>query len=144
MAQNCRFAFGVHVMSVLALVREGNSPQSVVASEHLAATVNTNPVVIRRLLLDLREAGLIETHRGPGGGAKLSRGAHEISLLDIHRAVSGEIEAFGEHPNEPSQKCCVGREIRHVLHEIAGRAREAVEREYAAISLAEVAAKMDN
>lgn len=133
MATNCRFAFATHILSVLAL-----HPDENFSSEALAATVNTNPVVIRRLLLDLKEAALIETQRGPGGGARLARAACDITLAQIHRAASGEIEPFGPHPNPPAQCCVVGREIKAVLEQVSGRARAAVEREWAAVSLADV------
>lgn len=139
MANNCRFAFGVHVMSVLALHPEENF-----SSEMLAGTVNTNPVVIRRLLLDLKDAGLIETQRGPGGGAKLAHSASEITLAQIYRAAAGEVEPFGEHPNKPAQCCPVGREIKHVLDRVSERARQAVEAEYQAVTLADVLNQINN
>ncbi len=133
MAQNCRFAFAVHVLSSLAL-----HPEGALNSEQLGQTVNTNPVVIRRLLLDLREAGLIETQRGPGGGAKLSRDAKDISLAQIFKGVSGDFQLFGEHPNEPAQNCCVGRGIKAVLEGVAAQAAQCVEQQYAATSLEDV------
>ncbi len=136
MAANCRFAFGVHLLSVLALCPDENY-----SSEKLALTVNTNAVVIRRMLLDLKTAGLIETQRGPGGGARLAKPAAHITLDDIHRAVAGEIETFGAHPNPPAQVCVVGREIENVLSEVASRAARAVQREFAAITLADVVAQ---
>ena len=137
MAANCRFAFGVHLLSVLAL-----SPDENYSSEKLAFTVNTNPVVIRRLLLELKNAGLIETQRGPGGGARLAKPAAHITLDDIHRAVAGEIETFGAHPNPPAQVCIVGREIENVLSDVSRRAALAVQREFAAITLADIVAQM--
>ncbi|RYX85755.1 transcriptional regulator [bacterium] len=133
MAQNCRFAFAVHVLSSLALSEDG-----AMNSEQLAETVNTNPVVIRRLLLDLREANLLITQRGPGGGAKLACPSSQISLAQIFKAVSGEFQLFGEHPNEPAKGCCVGRSIKLVLEDVAQKAARCVEKEYAAISLADV------
>jgi Rrf2 family protein len=137
MATNCRFAFAVHVLSVLA-----THPDEVVSSELLARSANTNPVVIRRLLGELREAGLVKTVRGPSGGTKLARATKAISLLDIHRAAAGEIQPFGSHPNEPAKACCVGREIKRVLEGVSCRARRAVEKEYAKISLADVVRQM--
>ncbi len=137
MAQNCRFAFAVHVLSSLAL-----HPEGAMNSEQLAATVNTNPVVIRRLLLDLRDANLIETQRGPGGGAKLAREASEISLAQIYSATSGDFQPFGEHPNEPAQCCPVGRGIKAVLEGVAKRAARFVQEQYAAISLADVVSQL--
>ena len=137
MASNCRFAFAVHVLSVLATHSE-----EILSSDFLAKSANTNPVVIRRLLLELREAGLVETTRGPNGGTRLAKPSAQISLLDIHLAAAGKIEPFGSHPNEPPKACCVGREIKRVLEGVSNRARKAVEKEYAAISLAEVVRQM--
>ena len=137
MAANCRFAFGVHLLSVLTL-----HPDENFSSEKLALTVNTNAVVIRRMLLDLKTAGLIETQRGPGGGTRLAKSSSEITLADIHRAVAGAIETFGAHPNPPAQACIVGREIEGVLQNVSQRASLAVEREFAAITLADVVSQM--
>jgi Rrf2 family protein len=139
MATNCRFAFAVHVLSVLA-----THPNEVVASDLLAKSANTNPVVIRRLLVDLRQAGLIETTRGVSGGAKLARAPRKISLLEIHLAAAGEIEPFGSHPKQPKKACSVGREITRVLQGVSDRARRAIEKEYARISLAQVVQEMQN
>jgi Rrf2 family protein len=136
---NCRFAFAVHVLSVLAL-----HPDEVYSSERLSETVNTNAVVIRRLLLDLREAGLIDTQRGPGGGAKLRLHPTEINLSQIHQAVVGPARPFGEHPNEPDQACKVGREIKRVLEDVATRAANAVCREYETITLADIIQQMES
>jgi Rrf2 family protein len=132
-AENCRFAFAVHVLSVLAL-----HPDDLMNSEALAHSVNTNPVVIRRLLGELVDAGLVETQRGPGGGSRLTRSPQQISLAQIYQSVVGEIEPFGEHPQQPAQCCTVGRGIKRALETVAERARRAVEREYEAISLADV------
>lgn len=137
MATNCRFAFAVHVLSVLA-----THPDEVLSSDFLGGSANTNPVVIRRLLLELREAGLVETLRGQGGGTRLAKPAEDISLLDIHLAAAGKIEPFGSHPNEPRKACCVGREIKRVLEGVSDRARAAIEKEYAATSLADVVTEM--
>ena len=137
MAANCRFAFGVHLMSVLALFPDENY-----SSEKLAFTINTNAVVIRRMLIDLKNAGLIETQRGPGGGTRLAKAAAQITLAEIHRAVAGAIEPFGTHPNPPAQVCCVGREIKGVLSGISQRASTAVERELAAMTLSDVATQI--
>ena len=138
MAANCRFAFGVHLLSVLAL-----SPDENYSSDKLALTVNTNAVVIRRMLLDLKNAGLVETQRGPGGGTRLAKPAAQITLNEIHQAVAGDIETFGPHPNPPAQACCVGREIEGVLHGISQRAAAAVEREFSAITLADIASQIE-
>ena len=65
---NQQFTFAVHIMTALAF-----SPEEVIGSQTLAASVNTNPVVVRRLLLALRRARLIETFTGKHGGARLRK-----------------------------------------------------------------------
>ena len=137
MAVNCRFAFGVHLLSVLAL-----SPDQTFSSEQLARTVNTNAVVIRRLLLELKGAGLVVTQRGPGGGTRLSSPADQITLARIYRCLAGTVD-LGAHPKLPAQSCPVGREIRGVLDQIAARANAAVQREFEAVTLADVAAQIE-
>ena len=123
-------------MVVLALRRD-----ELCASTLLARTVNTNPVVIRRLLLDLQEAGLIRTERGPAGGARLARDPKRIKVRDIYRAVE-DPALFAPHRRKPAKSCPVGCRIEAVLAELFARGSRAVEREYAAISLASLARKL--
>jgi Rrf2 family protein len=130
--QSCRFTFAIHVMAVLALEKSDCCPSS-----RLARTVNTNPVVIRRLLIELQNAGLISTLRGPHGGAVLKRKPERLTLREIHSAVDqGSI--FGTHPNEPSQDCPVGKRISKVMQRIQDRAKRALERELEKMTLADV------
>jgi DNA-binding IscR family transcriptional regulator len=140
MATNCRFAFAVHVLSVLAHYEK---EEDGVTSDRLARTVNTNAVVIRRLLCDMRAAGLVTTQRGPHGGTKLALPARKIDLAQVHRAVAGEFAPFGEHPNKPAQGCMIGRGILGVLGEISERAARAIEHEYASVSLADVLSRLE-
>lgn len=130
--QNCRFAFAVHVMAVLAWDKSACCPSS-----RLAQTVNTNPVVIRRLLIDLQEAGLISTIRGPRGGAALKCKAEKVTLRDIHNAVD-QWNTIATHPNEPSLDCPVGKNISKVMERIQDRANRALARELEKTTLADV------
>jgi Rrf2 family protein len=130
--QNCRFAFAVHVMAMLAWKKSECCPSS-----RLAQTVNTNPVVIRRLLIDLQDAGLISTARGPHGGATLKRKPEKVTLCDIHNAVD-QGNAFATHPNEPSLDCPVGKDIGRVIKRIQDRTNRALARELERTTLADV------
>jgi len=132
MAESCRFAFAVHVMAVLGLRRP-----ELCSSSMLARTVNTNPVVIRRLLLALHDAGLVITKLGPSGGATLSRDPRRISLADIYRATEDR-HIFSGHPNRPSKACPVGCRIEKVLDVILEKTTAAVLRQLGAITLASV------
>jgi Rrf2 family protein len=130
--QSCQFTFAVHVMAVLALTKG-----QCCSSTKLAMTVNTNPVVIRRLLVELHEAKLISTERGPAGGACLAKKPEKITLLEIYRAVDPG-DMFGGHPNQPSQQCPVGRAIPRVMDNLRQRITQAKERELKRITLATV------
>ncbi|KIL99653.1 Rrf2 family transcriptional regulator group III [Paramagnetospirillum magnetotacticum MS-1] len=116
MAKNCRFAVAVHIASLLASM-DGKA----CTSEWIAGSVNTNPVVVRRLLSALAKAGLVHSTRGSAGGSVLALGPERISLLDIHRAVDEEEEP-ALHNQPPNPDCPVGRNIQSVLVRVIERA----------------------
>jgi len=89
---NTRFSSALHVMVVLS---EG-AHDTVVSSDVFAERLSTHPVVIRRLISDLKAAGLVDVIRGAGGGIRLARGKAPLSLGDIARAVDFE-PAFDVH-----------------------------------------------
>src|SRR5580765_8933898 len=106
MRTSCRFAMAVHVLAVLAY-KEGDR----VTSALLAASVNTNPVIIRRLLLALQRARLVETRKGAGSGSRLSRSPGRINLAEVYRAVEA-VERFATPSRKPNSACLVGHCIR--------------------------------
>lgn len=120
----------VHVLAVLAY-KEGDR----VSSSLLAASVNTNPVIIRRLLLVLQGARLVETRKGAGFGSRLSRSPARINLGEVYRAVECE-KPFAISHRKPNTKCPVGHGIRAALEPVFISAREALERDLAKTTLA--------
>ncbi len=78
MSRSSRFSVALHVLSHLV---EADEPQT---SARLATCVGTNPVVVRRTLGGLREAGLVTSARGAGGGWVLARDPARISLRDVY------------------------------------------------------------
>src|SRR5215467_5262022 len=93
--------------------------QELMTSEQVAASVNTNPVIIRRSLGDLRRAGLVDVRRGAGAGWSLARDPGAITLLDVYDAVEHE-PLFAMHRSEPNLQCPVGYGIRPVLGQVYG------------------------
>jgi len=122
----------VHVLAVLAY-KDGDR----VTSELLARSVNTNPVVIRRLLLALQEARLVETRKGAGFGSRLSRSAARINLGEVFRAVEPD-EAFCLPPKKPNQACPVGHCIQAALEHVFASALKAMKQDLARTTLADV------
>lgn len=133
MAANSQFAVAVHVLAMLAKFGEEN-----VKSEWIAASVNTNAVVIRRLLLNLREADLVVSRIGAGGGAKLARKPENINLLEIYRAVSPDREVFALHRQTPNQNCLIGKNIQAVLGQMQSQIDAAIEEKLIRYSLLDV------
>jgi len=122
----------VHVLAVLAY-KEGDR----VTSAFLAGSVNTNPVIIRRLLLSLQRARLVETCKGAGSGSRLSRSPGRINLAQVYRAVE-EVEPFATPARKPNEACPVGHCIRKALNRIFGSAQIAMERDLEKTNLADV------
>src|SRR6266568_9271654 len=112
MRTSCRFAMAVHVLAVLAY-KEGDP----VTSAMLAGSVNTNPVIVRRLLLALQRARLVETRKGAGSGSRLSRSPARINLQEVYRAVEG-YELFAMPRGRPNRACPVGHCIQAALEDI--------------------------
>lgn len=120
----------VHVLTVLAY-KEGDR----VTSTFLAGSVNTNPVIIRRLLLALQRAKLVETGKGAGSGSRLSRSPGRINLAEIYRAVE-DAEAFASPTRKPNEACPVGHCIREALDKVFASAQLALEQDLAKTTLA--------
>ena len=122
----------VHVLAVLAY-KEGDR----VTSALLAGSVNTNPVMIRRLLLTLQRAKLVETCKGAGSGSRLSRSPGRINLAEIYRAVESA-EPFATPSRKPNAACPVGHCIRETLDRVFTSAQGALERDLEKTTLAAV------
>jgi len=131
MAESCRFAFAVHILAMLA-----HQPEGGVNSERIAGSVNTNPVVVRRILSALKHAGLVCCVKGAGGGASLARPPKEIGLDAIYRAIEPERSLAGKR-HHPNRRCPVGREIKSVLEEVYAAAQGALEASLAKRTLAD-------
>ena len=127
---NSQFSVAVHLLSLL---NQGELPKS---SEFIAGSVGVNPVVIRNVTGLLRRAGLLETRRGVTG-ARLTRAAAQISLLDVYRAVQAPETVLKVHQH-PNPVCPVGARIQSVLGEVFSQAQGAMEAELAQVRLADV------
>src|SRR5262249_208111 len=119
-----KLSVGIHMLTIFALKRG-----EALTSEFIAGSVNTNPVVIRRLLGSLRAAGVVESKAGVGGGWSLLVDPERITLLDILRAVEPHDELFALHRGEPNPECPCGLHIQGVLSEVYDKVREGMARQ---------------
>ncbi|MDD3403346.1 MAG: Rrf2 family transcriptional regulator [Hespellia sp.] len=129
-----RFTIAIHILACIDTFKDDYK----VTSDFLAGSVNVNPVVIRRLLQQLKAAGIINVIRG-SGGAEIAKPLSEITMLDIYKAVdsieNGELFHFHENPNK---ECPVGRNIHNVLDDKLKQVQTAMENEMRSITIQEI------
>ncbi|MBM6755042.1 Rrf2 family transcriptional regulator [Collinsella tanakaei] len=133
-----RFTIAVHVLLAIGEF----SPTTRATSTFLGKSVNANPVVIRRSLGQLKDAGLVNVEMG-AGGATLARPADEITLLDIYRAVESSEEHLFNFHESPNPECPVGRNVHAVLDGELAAAQQALEDRLAQTTLADLLARTD-
>ena len=136
MSTNSRFAVAVHVLTLMAW--SGDEP---LKSEQVAESVNTNPVVIRRMLCELADAGLVVSQTGSLGGSKLANDPAKTTLLDVYKALEYR-GVFSLHRQPPSQECPVGVNIETVLGEVMLEVDTAVEQVLEKITINDVVQRL--
>ena len=138
MSGSSRFTVAVHVLTLMAC--RDDEP---VKSEQIAASVNTNPVVIRRTLCELAKGELVISQTGAAGGSRLARKPEQITLLDVYRTVETP-GVFSLHRHQPNRHCQVGARIGVVLEGVRGEIDSAMERVLAGITIEDVLMRLNN
>ena len=133
-----RFTLAVHIFACIDVFGKDHK----VTSSLIAESTNVNPVIIRRILSQLKEAGIIEVKRGTGGAAP-AKPLEEITFLDVYRAVEciEENTLFHFHEN-PNPDCPVGRNIHKILDGRLLKVQQAMERELQGMTMADVMADL--
>ncbi|WP_406371456.1 Rrf2 family transcriptional regulator [Streptomyces sp. NBC_01550] len=135
MGANSRLTIAAHALAWIGLYqRQGHE---VATSEQIGSSANTNPVVIRRLLGELRRAGLVESRRGVGAGWSLTRGLESMTLLDVYEAVE-DGPLFAMHRAAPDEGCVVGHGIQPAMQGIYAGIEETLRSELARATLEDV------
>lgn len=136
MSNNSRLTVAVHALCWLELARRrGREP---LTSSEIAASLASHPVLVRRTLAPLREAGIVAVAgRGPGAGWRLARPAEQITAGDVIVALD-EPATFALHPHEPRQDCPVGFGIRPVLRTLYDQIEGAIETELSRHTVAQL------
>ncbi len=115
MKRNSRLSLALHTLSHMA-----GEPDRVRTSSDIADHAGTNPVVVRRVLGRLREAGLLTSEKGHAGGWRLARKPQEISLADVYLALDERLVASDEISEAPacSVEHALQKRVSGVLEEI--------------------------
>jgi DNA-binding IscR family transcriptional regulator len=118
-----RFAVAIHILLLLACRQRCRQRFGPATSHLIAESVNTNPVVVRRITGQLARAGLVRVRRGPGG-AELTRPPEAITLCDVWAAMNtGKAGPMLPLHAAPNLDCAIGQQV----HAVLGQAFASVE-----------------
>lgn len=129
-----RFTIAIHIFACIDTFEKNHK----ITSDFLATSVNVNPVIIRKILSQLKKSHLLNVQRGTGG-ATIAKPLDQITLYDIYQSVecveNGELFHFHENPNT---QCPVGKNIHNILDDKLKRVQKAMEDELSAITLKDI------
>ena len=130
-----KFTIGIHIITALDYFKDMDR----VNSEFLAGSIGVNPVIVRTVISQLREAGIVQTQRG-SSGAELTKRLDEITLYDVYKAVGSvdEKEGLFHFHDQPNPDCPVGRNIHKVLDRHLVDAQRAMEECLKSTTLADI------
>lgn len=127
-----RFSDSIHILAFIDIYR-GTVP---LTSNNIASSIETSPVVVRRLMSTLNKAGLIHTTHGTAD-PELAKSPADISLYDVFLAIEGDSHLFAID-ERTNPKCIVGGNIQDTLNIFYQQAETAAKAKLAAISLQDV------
>ena len=129
-----RFTVALHIFACVDVFKDDYK----VTSDFLASSINTNPVIIRKILSQLKSAGLITVARGTGG-ITVNKPLERITFFDVYQAIepveNGSLFHFHDAPNPD---CPVGRNIHALLDDKLKAIQDAMEDEMRKYTLADL------
>jgi len=129
-----RFTVALHIFACADTFKD----EYKITSDFLAGSINTNPVIIRKILTQLKNAGLITVARGTGG-IEPTRPLADITFYDVYQAIepleNGDLFHFHDAPNP---ECPVGRNIHALLDDKLRDIQAAMENKMKEYSIADL------
>lgn len=110
-----------------------------VTSESLAPAMNTNPVVFRRTMAGLRDAGIVRSVKGHGGGWSLARSLNAVTLGDVYSAL-GLQQPFSIGYRDDNPECGLERAVNRVIGNALGEAEARLVAQFRSITVADIMA----
>ena len=112
-------------------------------SEELATYLDTNPVLVRRVLAGLRERGYVGSGKGHGGGWTITCDLHQVTLRDIYDALGAPtVFAMGNRDDNP--QCLVEKVVNQSLATAFDEAEALLIARFADITLAELSERFND
>ncbi len=134
---NSRFAISLHILVLLETAKE-----ELVSSDYLAGSININPVLVRKELINLRKHGFVGSKEGKNGGSYLAKSALNITLAEIYLAVRQDT-LLGVAKNTPNPNCQVGKQINTHLNELYDATEQVLVKELSTRTLADFSKQFD-
>ena len=132
---NSQLTIAAHILAVLAHHKDDGA----ITSKVLAEGFGTNPVVIRRVLSQLKKAGLVEGRPGAGGGSILSKSPEKITLRDAHDAIFSEAgTVLVRHRGKCDDGVEIGPAIADYLNELSQDAEQVMLKSLEAVNISEL------
>lgn len=132
---NSRFSISLHILTLL-----DEAKGTLASSEYLAGSININPVLVRKEIMNLRKHGFVDSKEGKGGGSFLAKNASNINLGAVYKAVNNS-NILGQSKNEPNPKCPIGKQINQHLNTLYNDAEKALIENLSNQTLADFALK---
>ncbi len=102
---NGRFVIAMHILILL-----DHAKDKLVSSSDIAESININPAMVRKELINLRNHGFVQSKEGKNGGTSLLMDASKITLGAIYESVR-QVSFLGNQKNQPNPECLIGKNI---------------------------------
>ncbi|MDA6068568.1 Rrf2 family transcriptional regulator [Flavobacterium sp. AC] len=124
-----KFAITIHILTLLT-----KYPNDYLSSEHIAGSINLNPVLVRKEIANLKAHHIVESKEGKNGGTKLCVDPSKITLKEIFEMTFENIN-LGYAKNQPNPACPVGKKINENLSSLYADMNQKVSLQLEGISL---------
>jgi Rrf2 family protein len=135
MKRDSRLSFALH-----ALLHMAEQPGVTMTSTEMAAYSGTHPVVVRQTFAGLREAGIVSSRKGRGGGWQLARPPAEVTLEQVQRALNERVVDVSSEDVAGHEGCLVQQVVHSALDDAVAEANRVLDRHLVSITLADLAA----
>ncbi|NMH29302.1 RrF2 family transcriptional regulator [Flavobacterium silvaticum] len=124
-----KFAISLHILTLLS-----RHSHEYLSSDHIAESLNMNPVLVRKEIANLKRFDIVESREGKNGGTRLCKPADGITLDEIFRMTFQSV-SLGFSRNKPNPRCPIGRKINNNLTSLYSDINHKVTRQLSGVSL---------
>ena len=128
-----KLSVSIHILCLVALAAHP------ITSDYIAGSIGTNPVLVRRLMGQLKRAGLLNTQTKLGATG-LTKPPEKITLLEIFRAAEPQQRLFDIHAGT-NMNCPVGANINKILTQLYGGIQQQMETQLEKVRLSDLLIK---